>query len=64
MSATYYRIIDTTEDRIVAQGISSLEEVDMTMSFYLKDYPGHDFLVESYTVSAVKPGFGRDPDLH
>ena len=64
MSATYYRIIDTTEDRIVAQGIPSQEQVDVTLSFYLKDYPGHDFLVESYTVSRVKPGFGRDPDLH
>ena len=64
MSATYYRIIDVTEDRIVAQGIPSQEEVSTVLYFLEQDHPDSQFEVEAYSVSRVKPGFGRDPDLH
>lgn len=32
--------------------------------FLQADAPTNELEIESYTQSTVKPGFGRDPDLH
>ena len=61
---TLYRIIDETTNTIVAESISTREHAYDTLSFYQLDYPSHAFTIESYSRSSVKPGFGRDPDLH
>jgi len=60
---TLYRIIDNTTCEIVAQGMT-YEQAEEARHFYGLDYPETTFSIESYQVSAVKPGFGRDPDLH
>jgi hypothetical protein len=61
---TLYRIIDETTNTIVAESMSSREHAYETLTFYTLDYPTHTFAIESYSRSSVKPGFGRDPDLH
>jgi len=60
---THYRIIDGDDNSIVAQGMT-YEEATTALYFYEQDHPHTKFIIESYPVSSVKPGFGRDPDLH
>ena len=62
---TYYRIIDTDRcGQILANGIPTLTQAEEVLHFLKLEYPTVDLAVESYTKSAVKSGFGRDPDLH
>ena len=62
---TYYRIVDTDRtSQILANAIPELSQAQEILHFLQKDYPDSNFEIESYTVSSVKPGFGRDPDLH
>ena len=62
---TYYRIIDRDLcGQILANSVPTLEQAQEILHFLQKDYPDADLEIESYLVSAVKPGFGRDPDLH
>jgi hypothetical protein len=62
---TYYRIVDTDRtSQILANAIPSYEQAFEILQFLQKDYPDSCFEIESYTHNHVKPGFGRDPDLH
>lgn len=64
MANTYWRIIDLTEDCIRAESLPDLQFAQETLSFLQRDFPFNEFTIERYTRSSVKPGFGRDPDLH
>ena len=59
---TLYRIIDTDDNSIVAEGMSYAQAQE-TVQFYTQDNPNTVFEIESYTRYLVK-GMGRDPDLH
>ena len=62
---TYYRIIDRDEcGQILANSIPDLVQAQEILHFLKRDYPDADLEIESYTKSTVRPGFGRDPDLH
>lgn len=62
---TYYRIVDrNTCGQILANAVPDLVQAQEILHFIQKDYPKADLEIESYQKSAVKPGFGRDPDLH
>ena len=62
---TYYRIIDRDAcGQILANAIPDLVQAQEILHFLQKDYPEADLQIESYSKSAVRPGFGRDPDLH
>jgi len=62
---TYYRIVDMDDAcQILANAIPTLEQAQEILHFLKNDYPDSNFEIESYSVSGVKPGFGRDPDLH
>lgn len=62
---TYYRIVDTTKCcQILANSIPELDQAQQVLEFLQLDYPECELEIESYSVSAVKRGFGRDPDLH
>jgi hypothetical protein len=61
---TLYRIYDHTTQNILANAIGSHEQAQEVLHFLRLDAPTHDIEIESYTQSSVKPGFGRDPDLH
>ena len=62
---TYYRVIDTSRcGQILANAVPTQEQAQEILHFLEKDYPGTKLAIESYQVSGVKPGFGRDPDLH
>ena len=58
-----YRIINTTDDTIVANNLSDLKQAQETVWFYSLDDPSSRYELESYTVYNVT-GLGRDPDLH
>jgi hypothetical protein len=59
---TLYRIIDTSDYSIVAQGME-LSQAHETVKFYEQDNPNCRFEIESYVRYTVR-GMGRDPDLH
>lgn len=62
---TYYRIVDRDDcGQILANNIPDLVQAQEILHFLRKDYPDCDLEIESYAKSTVKPGFGRDPDLH
>ena len=61
---TLYRIYDATDNEILADHIDSYEQAHETLQLYLLQYPQNTLEIEQYTKSSVKPGFGRDPDLH
>jgi len=61
----FYRIIDTDRcGQILAESIPTWEQAEEILHFLRLDYPDCAFEIESYNKSLVKPGFGRDPDLH
>ena len=61
---THYRIYDHTTQNTLANAIPTVEQAQEVLYFLQQDAPSNELEIESYTVSAVKPGFGRDPDLH
>jgi hypothetical protein len=61
---TLYRIYDHTTLNTLANAIPTLEQAQEVKHFLQMDAPNNELEIESYTQSSVKPGFGRDPDLH
>ena len=59
----YYRIIDTTSNEIVANGIGREEQAWETLYFYRTEYPDCEFEIERYADRRVS-GWGRDPEVH
>ena len=45
-------------------GMDDYEFAQQTLELYRLENPGHELELEPYTHQTVKPGFGRDPDLH
>ena len=58
-----YRIINSQLET-VANHIDSDRLAQEVLDYYRTNYPNDQFEIEAYTKSSVKPGFGRDPDLH
>ena len=59
-----YRIVDVDSGEILANSLLNIEEADQMIHFLKLAHPKSRLEIERYMVSAVKPGFGRDPDLH
>lgn len=60
---TLYRIYDIDTGEMIANGMDANQAHEM-LQLYQLQYPECRFEIESYQQSSVKPGFGRDPDLH
>ena len=60
---TYYRIIDIDTGEILAN-IPDQDQAFETLVLLELDHPDSRLEIESYTLSHVRAGFGRDPDLH
>lgn len=60
---TKYDIIDSATGERVVEGLNSYDE-----AYYTSESIGHDtgqtLVVVERTEYTVRPGFGRDPDLH
>ena len=52
------------EDHIEIAVTNSAEEATMTVGCWKVNNPHKQYEIQEIQVSAVKPGFGRDPDLH
>ena len=61
---TLYRIYDHTDKNTLANAIPEYDHAYTIWGFLKLDFPNNELEIESYTQSHVKPGFGRDPDLH
>ncbi len=59
---TRYRIMDSSDNQVAEA--NSPEECDQIIHHLGEQNPCEQYSVESFNVSSVKPGFGRDPDLH
>ena len=60
---TLYRIYDHTDKNILANALTQ-EQAHQVLHFLKLEYPSHEIEIESYSQSKIKPGLGRDPDLH
>ena len=60
---TLYRIYDHTDKNILANGLTE-EQALQCLEFLSADLPNNELEIESYSQSRIKPGLGRDPDLH
>ena len=58
-----YRIVIERTGEVIANNMDNVEAHE-THHFLQLDHPQEVLVIERYTVSTVKPGFGRDPDLH
>ncbi len=58
---THYNIMSNGKE--VAR-LNSMEEATQAVEMFRMQSPHSDFDIEIIEVSSVKPGFGRDPDLH
>jgi hypothetical protein len=63
MRYTLYRIVDDTDDRIVANNMS-YEQARTTLDLYRADYPHNKFSIESYTSEMFHKSIDTDPDLY
>ena len=61
---TYYRIYDRTDCETLADKISDAVQAQEVFTLLKLQYPENELEIETYSVSSVRPGFGRDPDLH
>jgi len=58
-----YRIVIERTGEVLANHMDSVEAHE-THHFLQLDHPEEVLVIERYTFSPVKPGFGRNPDLH
>ena len=58
---THYTIMSNGKE--VAR-LNSMEEATQAVEMFRMQSPHSDFDIEVIEVCSVKPGFGRDPDLH
>jgi len=63
MTATRYRIYDTTDQETLANSLDDLTQAYQVLDLLQKQYPHNTLEIESYTVTRHK-GLGRDPDLY
>jgi hypothetical protein len=59
---TKYRILDNLNNEIDI--VNSIDEVHQYIDTMRDTQPNLELKYESFEVSSVKSGFGRDPDLH
>lgn len=52
------------EDNIEIAVTHSVDEANTVVDCYKWNNPHKEYVVKEIQTSAVKPGFGRDPDLH
>jgi hypothetical protein len=62
---TKWKLIEETanEDNTLVD-TANYEEIQTALAMLQEQYPHATYRVEEYLFSSVKPGFGRDPDLH
>lgn len=59
---TKYVILNSTNDETIE--VDSQEEAYSSIMLLKERNPHIEYSVEKKEISSVKPGFGRDPDLH
>jgi hypothetical protein len=59
---TRYRILDNLDNEVDI--VNSIDEVQQYIETMRDIKPHLQLRYESFEVSSVKSGFGRDPDLH
>lgn len=60
-----WKLIEKTpnEDNVLVDS-SNYDEVVTAITMLQQQHPHVEYYIQEYMFSSVKPGFGRDPDLH
>lgn len=59
---TRYKILDSLNNEVDI--VNSIDEAHQYIEAMRNTQPHLELRYESFEVSNIKPGFGRDPDLH
>lgn len=60
---THYNVINERTHDVFCT-VYSLEEAQQVIDMQKINHPHESFIVKKVKTSSIKPGFGRDPDLH
>jgi len=60
---TRYNVVNKLSKDVYCT-VFSLEEAQQVVDMEKINHPHWELIVEKIEVSSIKPGFGRDPDLH
>jgi hypothetical protein len=60
----HWHIIDATTKEVVVEKLFDLVQANETLQILKTQNPHTEYEIIQTEQSSVKPGFGRDPDLH
>jgi len=61
---THWHIINTRTKEVVVEKLLDLSQANETLQILQLQNPHVEYEITQTEHSTVKPGFGRDPDLH
>ena len=61
---THWHIIDARTQEVVVEKLLDLVQANETLQILQLQNPNIQYEIVETQQSSVKPGFGRDPDLH
>ena len=61
---THWHIIDARTKEVVVEKLLDLSQANETLQILQQQNPHVEYAITQTEHSTVKPGFGRDPDLH
>jgi len=61
---TNFKVVDARTQEVVVDKLLDLTQANDTMQILKEQNPNVDYEIVETQHSTVKPGFGRDPDLH
>jgi hypothetical protein len=61
---THWHIIDARTQEVVVEKLLDLNQANETLQILQLQNPNTQYEIVETQQSSVKPGFGRDPDLH
>jgi hypothetical protein len=61
---THWHIIDARTQEVVVEKLLDLVQANETLQILQLQNPNTQYEIVETQQSSVKPGFGRDPDLH
>jgi hypothetical protein len=61
---THWHIIDARTQEVIVEKLIDLYQANETLQILKEQNPHIEYEIISTEHSTVKPGFGRDPDLH
>lgn len=61
---SHWHIVDTRTKEVVVEKLLDIYQANETLQILKDQNPNTEYEIVETQHSTVKPGFGRDPDLH